>query len=480
MDAHISTSSRPKHAFSLPDLFIRLKLFFIQTTADFLVAVTDPYRCITCWGFEPRIALGPMAPPTLAFCSLDTRRSCALECARLHLPATQCTRAAALCACVHCTQGARAAVALDFLPNLHANTFAFAPAAAGDIPPTIYEGLALCLSTSGLHSPCASSAEFDDEYDFGQCRFDTLKSIAFIKEAAPSASAPAYITCQQSADVVKTTEEVSTHDEEKDGTSKMCMLVSVDVAKALQETPAVHDVFSFQHLQYAVPVGGGNMRRVLDGVSGVVPPCSPTSPPAVLPQSTTDSTLELSPAECSPPRLRCCPLVRIAHFRRRSIFSSPSVLPLELFTVECSLPRPRRHRLVRIAHLPRHSIFSSLSVSLEPPDAPCVSALEATISQPLPDLEHLPSPFTFEATSPLSPLHEDTVSQSSSSPCAYSRTPTLLHNFLAMFPDSPTQYDVCASSLQAQPIFDVEAQNANVYESETDEAPVAKKQRTVL
>ncbi|OBZ73919.1 hypothetical protein A0H81_06448 [Grifola frondosa] len=41
------------------------------------------------------------------------------------------------------------------------------PGAAGDIPPSVYEDLALRLSTSGLHSPCASSPEFDDEYDFG-------------------------------------------------------------------------------------------------------------------------------------------------------------------------------------------------------------------------------------------------------------------------------------------------------------------------
>ncbi|OBZ75525.1 hypothetical protein A0H81_04278 [Grifola frondosa] len=52
--------------------------------------------------------------------------------------------------------------------NLHANPFAFTPGAAGDIPPSVYEGFASRPSTSGLHSPRASSPEFDDEYDFGR------------------------------------------------------------------------------------------------------------------------------------------------------------------------------------------------------------------------------------------------------------------------------------------------------------------------
>ncbi|OJT05939.1 Brefeldin A resistance protein [Trametes pubescens] len=39
-----------------------------------------------------------------------------------------------------------------------------------------------------------------------------------------------------------------------------------------QATHTVTDVFSFQHLNYVVPVGGGNTRRLLDDVSGYVPP----------------------------------------------------------------------------------------------------------------------------------------------------------------------------------------------------------------
>ncbi|OBZ73920.1 hypothetical protein A0H81_06449 [Grifola frondosa] len=54
MDAHISTSNQPEHAFSFPDLSIHLKhlLFSIQTSADFLVAVMDPYGRIAHSGFE--------------------------------------------------------------------------------------------------------------------------------------------------------------------------------------------------------------------------------------------------------------------------------------------------------------------------------------------------------------------------------------------------------------------------------------------
>ncbi|OBZ70549.1 hypothetical protein A0H81_09258 [Grifola frondosa] len=62
---------------------------------------------------------------------------------------------------------APAALVRPLHSNLHANTFAFAPGAAGDIPPSVYDGLASRASTSELHSPRASSPEFDDEYDFG-------------------------------------------------------------------------------------------------------------------------------------------------------------------------------------------------------------------------------------------------------------------------------------------------------------------------
>ena len=34
----------------------------------------------------------------------------------------------------------------------------------------------------------------------------------------------------------------------------------------------MNDVFTWQHIQYDVPVGGGNTRRLLDNVSGYVAP----------------------------------------------------------------------------------------------------------------------------------------------------------------------------------------------------------------
>lgn len=43
-----------------------------------------------------------------------------------------------------------------------------------------------------------------------------------------------------------------------------------DAAMAAQ--PKMHDVFSWQNLSYSVPVGGGEMRRLLDDVSGYVEP----------------------------------------------------------------------------------------------------------------------------------------------------------------------------------------------------------------
>ncbi|OBZ73712.1 hypothetical protein A0H81_06577 [Grifola frondosa] len=62
---------------------------------------------------------------------------------------------------------APAALVQPLHSNLHVNTFMFVPGAAGDIPPSVYNGLALHASTSELHSPHASSPEFNDEYDFG-------------------------------------------------------------------------------------------------------------------------------------------------------------------------------------------------------------------------------------------------------------------------------------------------------------------------
>lgn len=42
--------------------------------------------------------------------------------------------------------------------------------------------------------------------------------------------------------------------------------------RALAEPPRMTDVFSWQHLQYTVPISGGADRRLLDDVSGYVAP----------------------------------------------------------------------------------------------------------------------------------------------------------------------------------------------------------------
>ena len=42
--------------------------------------------------------------------------------------------------------------------------------------------------------------------------------------------------------------------------------------KALAEHPPMTDVFSWQHLQYTVPISGGEHKRLLDDVSGFVAP----------------------------------------------------------------------------------------------------------------------------------------------------------------------------------------------------------------
>lgn len=45
-----------------------------------------------------------------------------------------------------------------------------------------------------------------------------------------------------------------------------------EVEKALAEAPEMTDIFSWQHLQYVIPVGGGKEKRLLDDVSGYVVP----------------------------------------------------------------------------------------------------------------------------------------------------------------------------------------------------------------
>lgn len=65
-------------------------------------------------------------------------------------------------------------------------------------------------------------------------------------------------------------------DEEKGGPPEKMPVGEEDnvaeVERALGATPKAHDVFTWQHLEYSVPVGGHEMRRLLDNVSGYVAP----------------------------------------------------------------------------------------------------------------------------------------------------------------------------------------------------------------
>lgn len=73
------------------------------------------------------------------------------------------------------------------------------------------------------------------------------------------------------ADVVKDAEKEVKSDEEKQKTPAGS--VTGDAEKqAVAATPAMSDLFSWHHLQYTVPVGGGKTRRLLDDVSGYVAP----------------------------------------------------------------------------------------------------------------------------------------------------------------------------------------------------------------
>ncbi|OSD01072.1 pleiotropic drug resistance ABC transporter [Trametes coccinea BRFM310] len=74
--------------------------------------------------------------------------------------------------------------------------------------------------------------------------------------------------------VVQAAEQDTAGDEEK-GASALAAAQNGDVPdkRELKEaTPEVKDVFTFQHLNYVVPVGGGKERKLLDDVSGYAPP----------------------------------------------------------------------------------------------------------------------------------------------------------------------------------------------------------------
>ncbi|KAI0649902.1 pleiotropic drug resistance ABC transporter [Trametes meyenii] len=74
------------------------------------------------------------------------------------------------------------------------------------------------------------------------------------------------------SDVVQAAEQETSADEEKAGTPTGAPSEGNDIQAMKEATHKVEDVFSFQHLNYVVPVGGGKERKLLDDVSGYVPP----------------------------------------------------------------------------------------------------------------------------------------------------------------------------------------------------------------
>ena len=65
-------------------------------------------------------------------------------------------------------------------------------------------------------------------------------------------------------------------DEEKASKAQNAKVVSEEsseeMERAMEETPEMTDVFSWQHLNYVVPVGHGEHRQLLDDISGYVAP----------------------------------------------------------------------------------------------------------------------------------------------------------------------------------------------------------------
>ena len=76
------------------------------------------------------------------------------------------------------------------------------------------------------------------------------------------------------SDVIKAAEKETSGDEEKGGSIAATADGDhgSDIKEMKEATPEVHDTFSFHHLNYVVPVGKGETRRLLQDVSGYVPP----------------------------------------------------------------------------------------------------------------------------------------------------------------------------------------------------------------
>jgi ATP-binding cassette subfamily G (WHITE) protein 2 (SNQ2) len=61
-------------------------------------------------------------------------------------------------------------------------------------------------------------------------------------------------------------------DEEKVAHAEPIGRASTDASPADLDKPSATDVFTWRHLEYTVPVSGGQYRRLLDDVSGYVAP----------------------------------------------------------------------------------------------------------------------------------------------------------------------------------------------------------------
>lgn len=80
------------------------------------------------------------------------------------------------------------------------------------------------------------------------------------------------------ADVIKqASAETKGNDEEKGkGSAPASLKTQEDAQAALKEavadTPKMHDIFTWQHLYYTIPIGHRKTRQLLDDVSGYVAP----------------------------------------------------------------------------------------------------------------------------------------------------------------------------------------------------------------
>jgi ATP-binding cassette, subfamily G (WHITE), member 2, SNQ2 len=59
-------------------------------------------------------------------------------------------------------------------------------------------------------------------------------------------------------------------DEEKVAHAEPVGCASTDVSPAVLDNPSATDIFTWRHLEYTVPISGGQYRRLLDDIPGYV------------------------------------------------------------------------------------------------------------------------------------------------------------------------------------------------------------------